>query len=228
MFNLKNAQKSNNKILPTESYLRKENIGPKADDDQPIAEAAFTDHKGYDTKTTEAQMEEKRTVTSKDEQVIEKVLNAAKSGGYVVHRSDEAEISFPPLAALVERLRQERLAEFKTEKKPHWSLTFDDQKQNGALPKWPKSPKQHDKTVLNNDPDRFKEKSVTPLTGNITVAQIDNVVENIKTGGSRDFDTAILKVLQTADKENRELTKAEQSTVSNLKMARTQSLIKNG
>lgn len=229
MFNLKQAKTS--KIQPIEQYLRKENIGPKADEDQPVIEKAFNDHKGRETTITEDQMDAARKSASSDksEQIIEKVLNEAGSSGYVTHRAESQDLLVPPINTLVENLRKERMSEFKTEKESNWTVSFDDKKQNGSLPKWPKMTDQHDKIVLNNDPRRFEsEKKVTPLVGGITVAHIDQVVNSIKTGQSIEFDRAILTILQGASKENRELTKMEQQSISGLKIARTQSLVKLG
>ena len=153
----------------------------------------------------------------------------------VTNRSDAGDLSVPPINVLVEKLRKARRAELKVDKKPNWTVTFDDKAQNGALPAWPKNAPQHDKPVLCSDADRFTgtttdptkihKDTIKPLVGNITTADIHNVADAVKSGKTAEFDTAMLAILRFADEERRELSSLEQKTISNLKVARTQSLL---
>jgi len=235
MKNHKTAQ-----VTSYEKYLRQGNLGPKTDDDQGIAEKELThrqENEGH--ATTEHQLDkEKEWVnvprSEKDAQTIEKILNEAE-GKYFIHRSDSTWLSVPPMSAYVEDLRQKRLAEdWKPSKEDNWTTTKPNQ--NGFLPSWPKTAPQHDKFSLNNDPDRFKgiknmvdgkaDNKIMPLVGNITTAQVDNVVKSIKTGESIDYDSAIVAILKSAEEEKRELTDVEKKAVVDLKVARTQKFIK--
>ncbi len=239
MFNLKNTKKA--QITSEEKYLRQQNVGPKADDNQAIWEKELPHRDGYEQTTTEDQMDSQDKT---DIPIIEKVLNEAQS--YIPHRSEGTWLSVPPVAALVEKLRQKRLADhWETQKESHWSQSADEGKQQGALPKFPKNPAQHDKPVLNNDPARFKKlesmpihedhsknraaldksNKIQPLVGNITAAMVDDVVQKIKTGRSIDFDTAIVAILREAEQEKRELNSVEKKAVEELKIARTKSML---
>ncbi len=218
--------------MPIEKYHREENLGPKADDDAPIAEKQLPHREGYEQTVTEDQIDRD---SDKEAQIIEKVLESADSP-YVTHRSDASQLTVPPINALVEKIRQKRLAEdWKIQKDPHWSHTFNENKQKASLPKWSKNAPQHDKPVLHNDPDRFtgsnadpaefhKDK-ITPLVGDITTADVDRVAYGVKTGQSIDYDNAIMAILRLAHDEHRELTQVEQKTVVNLKTARTKKLL---
>lgn len=235
MFNLSKHNKQAQLIH--EKYLRKDNVGPKADDAQPITEKELKHRSGDQYVTTEGQMKDKNkhvVSADKDLRVIEKVLDEAKS--YVTHRSDKADLPVPPMSVLVEKNRQARMKDYKTEKESHWSLDYDDQ--NGSLPKWPKIAPQHDKIVLTNDPRRFEntggfddlskgvdKPQIAPLVGKISTASVHHMAESIKIGRSLDFDTAIVAILREADKEKRELTPIEQKTISDLKIARTDFLL---
>lgn len=243
MFNLKNHKEA--QVSPTEKYLRQENVGPEADDGQAIWEKELPHREGDKETITEDQFGSKHKIADGDDaKVIEKVLEEAK--GYVTHRSDQAETSVMPNAALVEKMRQNRVAEdYEVDKESHWSQTYNEKKQQGKLPRFPKNAPQHDKIVLNNDPRRFetaknlpvhehqpendadrnKSNTIKPLTGGVTTADVDRVASNVKTGKSVDFDTAIVAILREADKESRELTPVEQKTISELKIARTKSMM---
>ena len=170
----------------------------------------------------------------------------SEAESYVQHRSEAGQLSVPPINALVEKLRQNRMDEWKTKKDSHWSLEFDDKKQQGALPRLSKNAPQHDKIVLNNDPRRFegtsnlptsttqsendaghgKKPDITPLVGEITRADIHNVADKIKKGASVSYDAAMVAILKEADNEARELTEAEKEAVSGLKIARTKAMLK--
>lgn len=243
MFNLKQAKES---VAPYEKYHRENTVGPKANDADPIWEKQLPHRDGYEQTVTEDQIssEWKTSDTPKDDQILEKLFEDAK--GYVTHRSDAANISVPPINVLVEKLRQNRASEYKTDKSPHWSQTYDEKKQQGALPSWPGQSAQHDKISLNNDPRRFegtnnmpvhynqpendsaraKTTTIKPLIGSITTADIDSVVNGIKSGQAVDFDTAMTAIIKQADDEKRELTPIERKAVVDLKIARTKSLIK--
>ncbi len=251
MFNAKKHRKTS-QVAPYEKYLREENIGPTDNDGHKITEKAVEqDRKGDIEKITEKQMidgnEHKVADTEKnkeDAQVIEKVLNTAKS--YVTHRSDNTWLSVPPMSALVEKLRQNRASELKVDKESHWSHSYDEKGQFGQLPKWKKNTGQHDKIDLNNDPRRFesikslptetdqssneanksKSDAIKPLIGDITRSDVHHLADSIKTGAAIDFDTAMVAILREADKDKRELTKIEQKTISDLKIARTNHLMK--
>jgi len=235
MFNLKQAK--DNSI---QTRLKNDNIGPSADDKQPIAEKVLPHRsKKPEMVTTEKQMDSVREAT--DDVVIEKALNAAKG-----KRSDAGSISVPPINVLVEKLRQNRLkSDFKdTKESGHWSLDLG----NPALPghlEWPSAPSQHDHIVLGNDPRRFepvknmpvnvdrakndaargKAKDPKALLGGITTADMDRLAHMIHMGESIDYDTAIVAILREADKEERELTPVERKAVSDLKIARTRALL---
>lgn len=231
MFNMKKHTKAAQK--PYEKYHRDENVGPKADDDAPIPEKRLPHRDGYEQTLTEDQLKSEQKVgESESPQIVQKELESASSS-LVTHRSDAAELSVPPMNALVERIRQKRLADdYKVDKEPHWSHSFNEKKQQGSLPKWPKNAPQHEKLVLNNDPDRFaagtdptEKPKIQPLVGNITTADVDRVALGIKTGKAGDFDGAIMAILRLAHDERRELTDVEQATVVDLKKARTQELM---
>ncbi len=246
MWNLKKNKTA--QVAAYEKYIREENIGPKADENQPIWEKTLPHRDGNKYTTTEHQMKSEHKIGDTEEaKVIEKVLNATKDFNYVQHRSDASSLSVPPIAALVEKMRQERLSnDYKPVKKSHWTITMKDKKQNGSLPKWPKMAPQHGKPVLNNDPDRFtgmnhmptstdqlenasarsKSKTIVPLTGDITTADIDRVNDRIRTGKAMDYDSAITAICREADARQTELTMVEQKTISDLKIARTKAMLK--
>lgn len=222
--------------VPYEKYNRDNILGPKADDKVSIQEKNLPHRQKKELeKTTEDQMTSKRSQSSAS-QVVEKELNSAKSP-YVTHRDEIQDLKIPAINALVEQIRQKRLAEdFKTDKKPHWSQTFNEQKQQGALPKFPKNAPQHTKPVLGNDPNRFSSVSddptessqnkIKPLVGNITTADVDKIAHGIKTAASTDHNTAIMAILRLAHDERRELTNVEKKTIVNLKLARNEMLLK--
>jgi len=109
---------------PHEKYLRDNTLGPKADDTAPIAEKKLPHREGYEQTVTEDQMN--LTDSGKEAQIIEKVLESANSP-YVTHRSDAAQLTIPPINALVEKIRQKRLADdWKPQTDPHWSHTFNE------------------------------------------------------------------------------------------------------
>ncbi len=239
MFNLKKSQRA------SEKYLREENIGPKADDNQTITEKELPHRTGDQYTVTEDQIKSEHEIGDKDDAiVIEKVLNEAKS--YVSHRNDGTWLPVMPMQALVEKLRQKRAQDYwKPEKTSHWSQSYDEKKQQGSLPSWPKNTGQHDKIVLNNDPRRFEtmnnlptdtdqskndaarsnSNKITPLVGNISTADIDRVASMIKTGQSIDYDTAMVAILREAEMEKRELSPVEQKAISDLKQARTNKML---
>jgi len=232
MFNWKEHAKTA-QVAPYEKYHREENVGPEADDDAPIAEKQLPHREGYEQTVTEDQMTDRDWDDKKEAQIVEKVLESSDSP-YVTHRSDAADLTMPPINVLVEKIRQERLAkDYNVDKDPHWSHTFNEKKQQGSLPKWKKNAPQHDKPVLNSDPGRFsgsadpvKTRSLQPLVGDITTADVDRVAFGIKTGQSMEHDTAILSILRVAHDERRELNDVEKQTVARLKIARTNSLLK--
>lgn len=240
MFNHRNHKSA--QITNQEVRLRDHKVDPKADDGQPITEKVLPHRTGDTEVTTEGQFA-KADRTGGDDQIIEKILNEAE--GYIPHRSDATWLSVPPVAALTEKLRQNRLkSDWKPMQEDHWSLKMSED-QNGELPKWKKNAPQHDKSVLGNDPQRFEKidnlptrdmandniaaydntKTITPLVGNITVADIDRVANSIKTGQTIDYDAAIVGVLKQARSENRELTSVEEKIISDLKVSRTNSLL---
>lgn len=220
MFNLKNSKTAS--PLPWEKYLREENIGPKADDSAPIAEKHLPHRIGTLDTITEDQLDSAQVGVKGEVQITENQMNKDTAK----HRTAEDGLLVPPISALVEQMRQERLAaDYKVKKESNWTVSFNDKKQNGELPAWPKMPEQHNKPVLNNDPQRFEGKEVKPLVGNITTADVDRAIYNIKHGASREYDVAILAILEKADQEKRQLTEIEQTTVSNLKIARTKTMI---
>jgi len=250
MFNGKKYRKIA-QVAPYEKNLRNDNIGPSDNEGHQITEKAVEgDWKGDTEKITEKQMisgNEHEIADSEkskeDAQIIEKLLETADS--YVVHRSDNSLLPVPPINALVEKLRQNRASELKTDKSSNWTHTYDEKRQTGALPKWKKNTGQADKIVLNNDPSRFtsikslptstdqrtneanrsKSNKIKPLIGNITTADMDYVASAVKTGKAIDFDTAIVAILREANNDRRELTGIEQKTISDLKIARTKHLM---
>lgn len=234
MFNMQNHIKSAQ--APYEKYHRDENLGPKANDDAPIPEKQLPHRDGFDQKITEDQMKNEHEWSDNEKaKPIEKLLESATSK-YVKHRSDAGDLTVPPINVLVEKMRQKRLAEdYNVNKKPHWSHTFNEKKQQGSLPKWNKNAPQNDKLALNNDPDRFPgtnddpiefhTEKIKPLVGNITTADIDRVVARIKTGQAVEYDSAIMAILRLAHDEKRELSNVEQKTIVDLKIARTNQMM---
>lgn len=218
MFNLKKTKLAQR---VTEKYLREENLGPKADDDQPIAEKVLPHRTGDIMTTTEDQIENigdqlgvSREANVDDTKIIEKVLNDT------VKYTSNTKLDVPPINTLVADLEIDRAKKVKIDKESHWSQTSEN-KQQGQLPEWPKSPKQHDEIVLNNDRRRFEGEKVKPLQGGITTADINRVVHRIKTGEAAEYDIAITAILKEADNDKRELTSIEKRTVSELKKERT-------
>lgn len=233
MFNMQKSKKIAQ--MPYEKYHRKENVGPKADDKAPIHEKKLPHRDGFEQTVTEDQLGPEQKLADSDKaQILEKELESGSSP-YTDLRSSAADLSTPPMNVLVEKIRQNRQSEYKESKIPHWSHTFNEKKQQGALPKWPKIAPQHDKPVLGNDPQRFSasnanpndyaKDTIKPLTGNITTADIDKVADGIKTGAASDYDTAILAILRLTAEERRELTNIEKRTIVDLKIARTKKLM---
>lgn len=237
MYNQKKAQ-----VTSHEKMLREHKVDPGSDDNQAIGEKELPHREGDKYTITEDQIDD--TAKVDDSPIIEKVLSEAES--YVQHRSEAGQLSVPPINALVEKLQQDRMKEWDTKKESHWSLEFNDKKQQGSLPRLSKNAPQHDKIVLNNDPRRFEGASalptsttqsendvthgekpdITPLVGKITRADIHNVAEKIKKGASVEYDAAIVAILREADKDTRELTGAEKEAIGNLKVARTKAMLK--
>lgn len=229
MFNLKK-----NKVaqVVTEKYLRNENLGPKADNEQPIPEKILP-HRTGDTMTiTEDQMDSVHSAKVDDTKIIEKVLNDT------VKYTGDIKLDVPPINSLVAELENERLKNAKTDKKEHWTQTYNENKQQGKLPTWPKMTRQNKEVVLNNDPRRFDDHVEEPthprdlgvgkvksLVGGITTADLDRVVNCIKTGASAEYDIAITAILKEADNDKRELTDIEKRTVSELKKERTRAMM---
>lgn len=210
MFNLRTA-----KIQVQEKNLRDNNVGPEADDTQPITEKAFDDHKDAPIKTTEAEFDHEGV----DDQIIEKVLNSSKKW-----RTAEDGLLIPPINTMVAQLEADRRKKLKTEKSSNW--TQQEKDQNQGLPDWPKNAPQHDKMVLNNDPRRVNQDSPQELLGGkLTTAHIDNAVRAIKAGATLEYDAAIVAILKEADAEKRELTPVEQKAVSDLKISRTKAAL---
>jgi len=232
MFNIKKYKKEA-QIAPYEKYHRNNELGPKAENNSPISEKKLP-HRGFYEQTTTGDQIIKEHDKDENTQIYEKMLNSATSK-LVNHRSDAGDLSLPPINALVEKLRKERRSDLKVDKSSNWTVTFDDKAQNGALPKWPKNAPQHDKLVLENDPNRFSgtnddptsfhNDTIKPLIGNITTADVHNIADAVKTGKTVEFDTAMLAILRLANDERRELSNVEQKTIVNLKIARTKSLL---
>lgn len=234
MFNMKKHTKSAQK--PYEKYHRDENLGPKANDDAPIPEKQLPHRDGFEQTIIENQMQDKHEWGDTEKaKPIEKLLESATST-YVKHRSDTENLSVPPINALVEKIRQKRLAEdYKVNKKPHWSHTFNEKKQQASLPKLNKNAPQHDKHVLNNDSERFSgtnadpvnfhTEKIQPLVGNVTTADVNKVATHIKTGQSAEYDNAIMAILRLAHNEKRELSNVERKTIVDLKVARTEQMM---
>ncbi|KKK88427.1 hypothetical protein LCGC14_2743290, partial [marine sediment metagenome] len=109
MFNMKQHTKSAQK--PYEKYHRDENLGPKANDNASIGEKQLPHRNGFEQTVTEDQMKnEHECGDTQKAKPIEKLLESATST-YVKHRSDAGDLVVPPLNALVEKMRQKRLAE---------------------------------------------------------------------------------------------------------------------
>lgn len=229
MFNLNTHEKKAQ--MPYEKYNRDNPLGPKVDENAAVWEKTLTHRDGFEQTVTEDQIKpEDRWTDNPNPQVMEKELNAA-TGKYIEHRSDAAELSVPPMTALVEKIRKNREAEREEKKEPHWTLSFDDKKQNGSLPKWPKIVGQHNKPVLGNDPQRASGSNdptepmkVMPLIGDITTADMAAVASAIKNGDSAEYDTAMLAIWRLANDERRELSEIEKNTIVDLKIARTKTL----
>jgi hypothetical protein len=188
----------------TEKQMRDEDAGKEKQLE--VAEKKLPDRWNKDTMvTTEAQLDDR--TAEKDERVTEKRLNED------ANRDDSnVGIRVPPIHELVAKLRSERMEEYKVDQKPDWTVTQspkDQKAQRGDLPSWPKRPSQP-----------------KPLALGITTADVDRVADGIKTGKSLDYDTAIVAILQQADKESRELSSVEQKAIADLKIARTAALIK--
>ncbi len=234
MFNLKSHAKQAQ--MPYEKYHREENLGPKADDGSPIWEKNLPHREGFEQTITEDQMKPEQEWGEKENpQIMEKELESASGSKYITHRSDAGELTMPPISVLVEKIRQSRLSDREEHITPHWSHTFDEKRQQGSLPNWSKNAPQHDKPVLNNDPERFTGSStdptefhkdeLIPVIGDITRADVHRVADGIKTGKAADFDAAIMAILRLAYDEKRELSEIERKTVVNLKIARTNKLM---
>jgi len=232
MFNFKTHAKVAQK--PYEVYHRDNPLGPTADDKVAIWEKSLPHRDGFEQTVTEDQITDEHEWKDKEKtQIMEKQLEASPDSKYITHRSDVSDLTMPPMNILVETIRQKRLADdYNVDKKPHWSHTFDEKKQQGSLPSWSKNAPQHDKIVLNNDPARFSasndataKQSIKPLIGDITTADVHKVADGIKEGHSIEYDNAILAILRLAHDEGRELTGIERNTVVNLKTARTKKLM---
>lgn len=222
-FNLK-SHKVAGDIQPKEKYLRDNSLGPEADDKQSITEKEVPHHEGSNkSTTTEDQMSSLHTA-DKDSQIIEKVLNDV-NGKYVDHRKGDVELTIPPITAIVEKMRHDRLEDYKPETKSNWTVDFNDKKQNGSLPSWPKSP--DSKGINQYEPSQWNKAhpEAEEVVKGVTKANIDNLVHSIKTGKTLDYDAAIVAILRQADTDKRELTQVERQTISNIKIARTKSFL---
>lgn len=207
---------------PTEKYLRnKDNIAPVTYP-AAIAEKNLDNSVGNKYTTTENLLEETRKASKDPEEVIEKVLNAAKSD-LVNHRCAKDGLLVPPINVLVEQMRLERLSEWDTKKEKNWTIEFPDKEQNGSLPAFPKSPDQHNKISLEADPQRFEGEEVKPMTGDLQT--FASIASKIKLGESKEYDKAIVAILQQASNENRELSQVEQNAITDIKIARTKFLM---
>lgn len=230
-----NKSKMKEAQLNTEKYLREDNIDPK-NDKKPVSVTEKNldrDNKEIKT-TTQDQLEDSRKEA--DIKIIEKVLNEAKSS-YTNFRDDSTWLSVPPIAALVEKNRQNQMKTiWKTDNQEHWTVSFNDKEQLGDLPRSKKIKLQHDKPVLNNDPKRFESLNVSgnviengeikPLVGNIKKTDLERVASGIKNGDSIEHDTVIIAILKQAEREQRELTSIEQQEIIRIKTARTNQLLK--
>lgn len=223
MFNLK-KKKEAQRIQ--EKYLRDENLGPKADDDQPIVEKILPHREGDKYIPTEGQINDQKSadMNSLDQKIIEKVLNDSKD-----YRTAKDGLQVPAINEVVAKMEVDRNKSIKDTKKPHWSQTFNEKKQQGDLPKWPKVTQNPDQKhiLLQNDPRRFEGSEVKPIVGGITTANIDEVVRRVKTGESAEYDMAITAILKEADNDKRELTSIERKTISDLKVERTRAMMKS-
>ncbi len=202
-------------VVNYENYLREENVGPEADDTQPILEKMLDDRTGNKYTTVEDWLDKQRKAS--DVRVVEKLLNDTEK-----FRKGNKVLRMPAISEAVARIEAERRKEFKSEGKKDWTNDLPDQ--NGALPKWPKAPAQHDHIVLPNDPRRFETEETKPLIGDITIDKLSKIACRIKDGDSAEYDVAIAAILKEA--EGRDLTAVEEKTIVDLKIARTKSLVK--
>lgn len=232
MFNFKKYTKGAQKCY--ERYNQDGITGPVADDKSPIAEKHLPHRNGFEGTITEDHLDkDHKWVNSENVQINEKQLNAY-NGKYINHRNANDDLIVPPINILVEKIHAKRVAsEYNVEKDKNWSISFNDKKQQGSLPRFPKNVSQNNKTII-GDPSRFKGSSdpvqsihenAEPLTGSITKADINRVATQIKIGGSSDRDVTILAILRLADEERRELSEIEQKTIVDLKIARTKALL---
>lgn len=232
MFNISKIKESQ---VATEKYLREEDVAPQNSNKPDSTTEKTLDHKieKLDT-TTEDQLKNSRKES--DIKIIEKVLDEAKSS-YTNFRDDSTWLSVPPIAALVEKNRQDQMKTiWKTDNQEHWTVSFDDKEQLGDLPRSNKIKLQHDNMVLGNDPRRFESLTVSnniiekgkiqPMVGDIKKSDLERVASSIKSGESLEHDTVIIAILKQAEKEQRELTLIEQQEISRLKIARTNKLLK--
>jgi len=241
MYNRKKTKQA--QVASYEKYLRNENLGPKSNDSQRITEAELPHRTGDIDNITESQMKDVQTMPEvENNKIIEKILNDTPSYLSVPHRDVSASLTMPPINVLVEKLRQDRLQDFKdneSKESNHWTLAYDNQ--NAELPKWSKNAPQikPEKSDLQNDPGRFKDiktkdmlkgnnkNKLTPVTASLNRIDVDYIVESIKKGNSLDYDAAIVAILKQADAEKRELSSIEQKTISNLEIARTRAMLPN-
>lgn len=214
-FNYKKATTS------AEKYLRNENIGPKADDEQTITEKELPHREGNkdsDTITEDHIVDQHKN--EKEAQVIEKILNEV-DGKYITHRKEVKDLTIPPINAIVEKMREDRMKDYKPVKESHWTIDFNDKEQNGDLPAWPKSP--DTKGINHYDLNQWNKKhpESAEVVKGVTKSDVDTVIHGIKTGRSLEFDTAIVAILRQADAEKRDLSDIERKTITQIKCART-------
>lgn len=210
------------KIKSQEKQLR-ENFGENPPKDL-VIEKVLDNSSKDDLVTIQGHLETD-VHTADSEMGLEKSLNTI-DGKYVDHRKGPEFLTVPPINALVEKMRQDRFAkDYHPEKSKHWSFNFKSD-QNGSLPKWPKSP--DPKGVNQYDPEQWNRDhpEAEEIVKGVTKASIDELVHKIKSGETREHDSAIVAILKQANLENRDLTAIEQSTISHLKIARTNAFLK--
>lgn len=228
MFNftkISNSQKITEKSLRTES--------PESKELNTITDKNLDRNNTDLNKVTEKQFSRSEKIS----QILEKVLNR-NNGAFQKLRDNHVDnLSIPPINILVEKLRQDRNKElFINKTNKDWTTENTSKAQNGELPDWPQSRKQHTEISLNNDSRRFNNIKIDkgiisgdlePLSGNITKKDITKIASSIKNGDSIDYDTAIVAILKQADSENRELNEIEKKQINSLKKERTQFLLNN-
>lgn len=218
MFNLKQAQ-----VTSYEKYLRENQLVPSK---EPVSITEKNlEHEGGKDTTTQDQLNPEHSNEDKEAfSIIEKVLNDV-DGKYVDHRKVSDNFTIPPINALVEKIRQDRMSnEYKVDNEKHWTVSFDDKKQLGDLPRGKQIPGPQDTMWDKNVWDKRHPEADEVVKG-VTKADINQMIASIKTGQTLEYDTAITAILRQAHKEKRDLSTVEQNTISQLKIARSNFLL---